>query len=133
MVVGPGGTVRCGSYTISAPSSRAAKALAYACAQLGDPYSYGSTGPGSWDCSGLTMMSWRAGGVSLPHSSSMQYGYGSSVSRSSLQPGDLVFFYSPISHVGIYVGGGMMIHAPHTGDVVRLAPLYSGYVGARRV
>jgi len=130
---GAGGTVRCGGMSVKAPTARAAKAIAFACSQLGEPYHFGSAGPGSWDCSGLTMMSWRKGGVSLPHSSSGQYGYGRHVGRSSLQPGDLVFFYSPISHVGIALGGGMMIHAPHTGDVVRLAPIYSGFAGGTRL
>lgn len=103
---------------------RARAAIAFACDQLGDPYVWAAAGPSSWDCSGLTMKAWQAAGVSLPHSSRLQAGYGSSVGVSDLQPGDLIFFHSPISHVAIYVGGGMMIHAPHSGDVVRIAAVY---------
>ncbi|HEX2497590.1 MAG: NlpC/P60 family protein [Actinomycetes bacterium] len=115
-------------------TGRAATAVAYARAQLGDPYVWGSAGPDSFDCSGLTMAAWAAAGVSLPHSSAGQYGYGQFVPQSSLAPGDLVFYYSPISHVGIYVGSGMIIHSPHAGDVVRVAGVNSmPYVGARRV
>ena len=82
---------------------------------------WAAAGPSAFDCSGLTMWAWAQAGVSLPHSSSMQYGSGSKVSASSLQPGDLVFYGSPIHHVALYVGGGQVIHAPQTGDVVRYA------------
>ena len=120
-----------GSYTGPA-SGRAAVAVRTAYAQLGDPYVYGAGGPNAFDCSGLTSYAWRAAGVSLPHSSSAQYGSGPHVSRSNLQPGDLVFFYSPISHVGIYIGGGKMIDAPHPGLSVRITSIsqlpYSGAV-----
>lgn len=119
------------SYTGPASGS-AAVALRTAYGQLGKPYVWGAAGPGSFDCSGLMMYSWAAAGVSLPHSSRAQYGVGQHISRSALQPGDLVFFGSPIYHVGMYVGGGMMIHAPTTGDVVRVAPLLSDFVGATR-
>ncbi|HSR25082.1 MAG TPA: NlpC/P60 family protein, partial [Candidatus Eisenbacteria bacterium] len=102
--------------TYNGPASgRASVAVRTAYAQLGDPYVWGASGPNAFDCSGLTMYAWRAAGVSLPHSAAMQYNSGRHVSRSNLQPGDLVFFYSPISHVGIYIGGGKMIDAPHTG------------------
>lgn len=115
-------------------TGRAAQAVEYARAHLGDPYVWGSAGPNSFDCSGLTMAAWAYAGVSLPHSSAGQYGYGQFVPQSSLAPGDLVFYYSPISHVGIYIGGGLIIHSPHAGDVVRVAGLNSmPYVGARRV
>ena len=119
--------------TYTGPASgRASVAVRTAYAQLGDPYRWGGTGPGSFDCSGLTSFAWRAAGVSLPHSSSAQYSSGRRVSRSSLQPGDLVFFYSPISHVGIYIGGGKMIDAPHPGTSVRITSIsqlpYSGAV-----
>ena len=123
-----------GSYTGPA-SGRAAVAVRTAYAQLGDPYVYGAGGPNAFDCSGLTSFAWRAAGVSLPHSSSAQYGSGPHVSRSALQPGDLVFFYSPISHVGIYIGGGKMIHAPTTGKDVQIASIdesYRQYYGAVR-
>ena len=78
---------------------------------------YGAAGPSAFDCSGLTMMAWGAAGVSLPHSSSAQYSGGTKVSTSALQPGDLVFYYSPISHVGMYIGNGQIVHAanPSTG------------------
>ncbi|MEP6526318.1 MAG: NlpC/P60 family protein [Nocardioidaceae bacterium] len=114
-------------------SGRAKIAVDFALAQLGDPYVYGAAGPDTWDCSGLTMGAWGAAGVYLPHSSSMQYSYGTPVAMSDLQPGDLVFFYSPISHVAIYIGGGQVVHAPHTGDVVRIAPMSEmPYAGAVR-
>jgi cell wall-associated NlpC family hydrolase len=99
---------------------------------LGAPYQWAAAGPDRFDCSGFTMFVYRQVGVSLPHSSRAQIGYGERVSRANLQPGDLVFFGSPIHHVGIYVGGGMMIHAPHTGAVVRIDPLHSDYAGACR-
>jgi cell wall-associated NlpC family hydrolase len=114
-------------------SGQAAVAVRFAYAQLGKPYQWGASGPSSYDCSGLTMASWAAAGVSLPHSSSAQYGSGQHVSQSDIQPGDLVFFGSPIHHVGLYIGGGNMIHAPHTGTYVEIAPAFRGdYVGAVR-
>jgi cell wall-associated NlpC family hydrolase len=113
-------------------SGGAAKAVAYAKAQVGKPYSFGADGPDSFDCSGLTMMAWAQAGVSLPHSSSAQYGATRHISSSELQPGDLIFYYSPISHVAIYVGGGMQVAATHTGDFVRLQALHSGIVGYGR-
>jgi cell wall-associated NlpC family hydrolase len=99
---------------------------------LGAPYVWAASGPNSFDCSGLTMFVYRQVGVSLPHSSRAQIYSGQRVSRSDLQPGDLVFFGSPIHHVGIYVGGGMMLHAPHTGAVVRIDPMHSNFAGACR-
>jgi cell wall-associated NlpC family hydrolase len=116
------------------PPSRpgaAAAALAY----LGDPYKWGGASPAGFDCSGLTMVAYAQIGISLPHSSEAQYGLGVPVPRDQLQPGDLVFF-DGLDHVGIYIGGGQIVHAPHTGDVVRIASLASfgaGYVGARRI
>ena len=106
-------------------SGRAADAVKTAYAQLGDPYVWGADGPGSFDCSGLTMYSWAAAGVSLPHSSSAQYGAVQHVAISDLQPGDLVFYYSPISHVGIYIGGGRIIDAPYPGLSVHISGLNS--------
>lgn len=114
-------------------SGRAKAAVAAAYSVLGRPYVWGAAGPGSFDCSGLTMWSWAHAGVSLPHSSRAQYGSGARVSKSALQPGDLLFFYSPISHVGMYVGGGRMIAAPNSGSVVRLStPQWGSFVGAVR-
>jgi cell wall-associated NlpC family hydrolase len=119
----------------SGPASGRAKiAVAEAYRQLGKPYRWGAAGPNAFDCSGLTMWVWGKAGVSLPHSSRAQYGQGRHVSRGELQPGDLVFFGSPIHHVGIYVGGGQYIAAPHTGDVVGFRSLSRGdYAGAVRL
>jgi peptidoglycan DL-endopeptidase CwlO len=114
-------------------SSRGIRALNFAKAQLGDPYQYASDGPDSYDCSGLTSASWKAAGVTLPRTSSAQYGVGRSVSRSELALGDLVFFYNPISHVALYAGNGMIIHSPKPGGVVEYMKMsYMPYVGARR-
>jgi cell wall-associated NlpC family hydrolase len=112
------------------------KALEYAYAQLGKPYIWGGTGPKGYDCSGLTMMSWRAAGVSIPRVVPDQYAATRHVARSDLQPGDLVYF-DGMGHEGMYVGGGRFIHAPHTGSVVKFDsmsnPWYvSHYVGASR-
>jgi cell wall-associated NlpC family hydrolase len=99
-------------------SGRAGVVVEFALAQVGEPYAWGGNGPGSWDCSGLTSAAWAEAGVSLPRSSGSQIGVGTRVSKSQLEPGDLVFYYSPISHVGIYIGGGEIVHATHPGDVV---------------
>ena len=120
------------SFPKVAASGGAAKAVAYAKAQVGKPYVYGASGPSSFDCSGLTMMAWAQANVSLPHSSSAQYGATRHISSSQLQPGDLIFYYSPISHVAIYVGGGMQVAATHTGDYVRLQALHTGITGYGR-
>ncbi len=114
-------------------SGRGATALAFARAQLGEPYVFGADGPSSWDCSGLTMMAWRQAGVSLPHSSRAQYAMSAKVSRSQLQPGDLVLFYSDRHHIGMYVGNGMVIHAPRPGKSVEYIQMrYMPYAGAVR-
>jgi cell wall-associated NlpC family hydrolase len=110
------------------------QALRAAMKMLGKPYRYGAEGPNSFDCSGLTSWAFKQAGVTLPRSSSQQARVGTPVSRDQLRPGDLVFFYQPVSHVGIYVGDGKMINAPQTGDVVK----YSGFgnrpfAGARRL
>ena len=112
----------------------AAAAVSAAYSVIGTPYVYAGSSPSQgFDCSGLTMWAWAHGGVSLPHSSSMQYDAVPHVSKSDLQPGDLLFFYNPIHHVAIYVGGGMMIEAPHTGAYVQKVPIYwSEFVGAGR-
>ena len=114
-------------------SGRAGAAVSYAMAQVGDAYVYGAAGPSAFDCSGLTMMAWAQAGVSLPHSSSAQYSSGPHISASALQPGDLVFYYSPISHVGMYIGNGMIVHAANPSSGVEVSSLYSmPYVGAVR-
>jgi cell wall-associated NlpC family hydrolase len=108
-------------------------AVAYAKAQIGKAYVYGAAGPNSFDCSGLTMAAWSQAGVSLPHSSSAQYSSGRHISESELQPGDLVFYYSPISHVGMYIGNGQIVNALNPGAGVRISGLHDmPYVGAVR-
>ncbi|MEV4440229.1 NlpC/P60 family protein [Streptomyces sp. NPDC049577] len=104
-------------------SSRAAAAVAFAYSALGKPYVWGATGPSAFDCSGLTQAAWQAAGVSLPRTTYTQINAGHRVSRDRLAPGDLVFFYSGISHVGLYIGDGRMIHAPHPGAPVRIASI----------
>jgi cell wall-associated NlpC family hydrolase len=119
----------------SAPavSGSAGAAVQFALAQVGKPYAWGGSGPNSYDCSGLTSAAWAAAGVSLPHSSSMQYGATARVSRSAVQPGDLMFFGSPIHHVAMYVGNGQMVEAPRSGLTVRVVSTdRSDYVGAGR-
>ncbi|MDF9870572.1 MULTISPECIES: C40 family peptidase [Streptomyces] len=105
-------------------SSKAEKVLAFARAQIGKPYVWGATGPSSYDCSGLTQAAWKAAGVGLPRTTWDQVKVGTRVSTANLRPGDLVFFYDDISHVGIYKGGGMMIHAPKPGANVREESIY---------
>jgi cell wall-associated NlpC family hydrolase len=113
-------------------NGRAGLAVQYALNQLGDSYVWGGAGPNSFDCSGLTMKAWAQAGVSLSHSAAAQSGEGRPVSKSQLQPGDLVFYYHPISHVAIYIGNGRIVHAanpsePVKTDSVNLMP-YSGAV-----
>ncbi|WP_214368535.1 NlpC/P60 family protein [Pseudonocardia sp. H11422] len=111
-----------------------AKALKAAATQLGKPYVWGAAGPNSYDCSGLTSWAFKQAGVTLPRSSSQQARTGKSVSWDDMQPGDLVFYYSPVSHVGIYAGGGKMINAPQSGDVVKYQTVSSSaFTGARRL
>jgi cell wall-associated NlpC family hydrolase len=114
--------------------ARASIALNAAYEQLGKRYLWGADGPDRFDCSGLMMWAWARAGVSLPHSSRAQFGSGRHVDIGELRPGDLVFFGSPIHHVGMYVGGGNMIHAPHTGAVVQISNAFrNNYVGAVRL
>ena len=124
-----------GSSTVSeAPVAPGASgAVEEARRQLGKPYRYGAAGPDSFDCSGLTMWAWGHAGVSLPHSTTAQWNATRHISLADLQPGDLVYFGSDLHHMGIYVGGGTMIEAPHTGLSVRYASIYrSDLVGATR-
>ncbi|MFH9331662.1 NlpC/P60 family protein [Streptomyces althioticus] len=117
-----------------APNARAAQAVAYAHQKLGSPYVWGATGPDAFDCSGLVLAAYRSAGVSLPRTTYAQIDAGRRVSRSELLPGDLVFFYSGISHVGLYIGNGQMIHAPNPSAPVRVAPVdQMPFAGARRV
>jgi peptidoglycan DL-endopeptidase CwlO len=106
-------------------SSRAGTAVDFAMDQIGDSYVYGAAGPDSWDCSGLTMAAWGAAGVGLPHSSSAQFSSAPQVSTSALQPGDLVFYYSPISHVAMYIGNGQIVHASNPSYPVKVDPVNS--------
>lgn len=118
----------------AAPSGEVAAVLATALAQLGTPYVWGGSSPGGFDCSGLTSYAYAAAGVSLPHSSRAQSGLGVAVSRAELMPGDLLFFGSPVYHVGIYVGGGKMVHARTFGVPVSVTSAdMRDYVGARRI
>lgn len=118
-----------------ANSKAAAQAVRFALKQVGKPYVYGAAGPGSYDCSGLTMAAWASAGVSLPHSAADQYNYGHHVSFSQLEPGDLLFYYSPIGHVTIYIGDGLMVSAPQSGEDVSVVPAVqgNGYVGSTRL
>ncbi|MEU0121166.1 C40 family peptidase [Streptomyces albidoflavus] len=119
---------------VKAPNSRAVQAIAFAHTAIGKPYVWGATGPNAFDCSGLTQAAWRAAGVSLPRTTYTQINAGQRVSRSQLAPGDLVFFYSSISHVGLYIGNGQMIHAPNPNAPVRVAPISEmPFAGATRV
>jgi cell wall-associated NlpC family hydrolase len=119
------------------PPARYGGVVGIAMQYLGTPYQWGGAAPGGFDCSGFVMYVYAQIGVSLPHNAAAQYGYGSPVSRDQLQPGDVVFF-DGLGHNGIYIGGGQFIHAPHTGDVVKISSLSdswyaSAYVGARRM
>ncbi|MFJ9446028.1 NlpC/P60 family protein [Kitasatospora sp. NPDC101235] len=118
---------------VPAASGRAATIIAFAQAQLGKPYGWGMTGPNSFDCSGLTGAAYRAAGVKLSRMSQDQWNDGPHVDRANLQPGDLVFFYDDIHHVGLYIGDGKMIHAPRTGKNIEVLPISAmPYKGAVR-
>lgn len=133
-VTASAGQMSCGGVSVDVPTDRVATVLAFACSQLGKPYVYGAAGPNAYDCSGFTMASWAQVGVSLPHSSRSQAGVGTRVSQGDLRAGDLVFSFSPISHVGIYLGGGRMIAAPSAGDVVKIQSLqYLPYTAGTRL
>lgn len=128
------GPVSAASSAADAPNTRAAAAVSYAYSKIGSPYVWGATGPNAFDCSGLMQAAYRSAGVSLPRTTYAQINAGHRVARSELQPGDLVFYYSGISHVGIYVGNGQMIHAPNPSASVRVSPLDEmPYAGATRV
>ena len=114
------------------PLSPAARAVDTALKELGKPYRYGALGPSTFDCSGLTKFAYRAAGIELPHSAAAQYGSGHRVNRNQLQPGDLIFWRG-LGHVGMYIGGGRMVHAPQTGHVVTITSIDQGaYLGAVR-
>jgi len=110
------------------------EALQYALTRRGDPYVWGAAGPGQFDCSGLVMWAYEQVGISLPHYTGSQWNMGQHISRSQLEPGDLVFFFPDISHVGMYVGDGLMLDAPQTGQDVQIQPIFwDEYVGAVRI
>ncbi|MFI6642227.1 NlpC/P60 family protein [Streptomyces sp. NPDC050504] len=120
--------------SLRAPGSRAAQAVAFAHGALGSPYVWGATGPSAFDCSGLTQAAWRSAGVALPRTTYTQIDAGRRISRAELAPGDLIFFYPGVTHVGLYIGGGRMIHAPRPGTAVRIAPIdQMPFAGAVRV
>ncbi|MGY1779352.1 C40 family peptidase [Geodermatophilus sp. SYSU D01036] len=119
----------------SGGSGAAQTAVQTALAQVGDPYVWGAGGPNAFDCSGLTQYAYAAAGISLPHSSSMQSRMGTAVSRADLQPGDLIFYYSPVSHVSMYIGNGQMVHASTSGQPVKVVSVDSmgGITAMRRI
>jgi cell wall-associated NlpC family hydrolase len=129
-------TSQAAARALSGISGRAGIAIKYALKQIGDRYVFGSDGLLTWDCSGLTMRAYQAAGVSLPHSSAAQSRLGKQVSVKALKPGDLLFYGRPVSHVGIYLGGGKMVHAPRSGSRVKITTSGSlgrkPLVGARR-
>ena len=105
------------------PAARRQAVVSNALSKLGKPYRWGASGPNAFDCSGLTQYAYAAAGITLPHSSLSQSRMGTAVSRGDLQPGDLVFFYSPVSHVGMYIGNGQMVHASTSGQPVKVASI----------
>lgn len=119
----------------AAPNGAAQKAVDTALAQQGDPYRWGGNGPNAFDCSGLTRFAYQAAGVDIPRVSRDQAGFGTPVAKADLRPGDLVFFYEPVSHVAMYIGNGQIVHAPSWGSSVKVIPLDSikQFAGARRV
>jgi cell wall-associated NlpC family hydrolase len=124
-----------GADTVVAPPSQYSGAVGFAMQMIGTPYVWGGAAPGGFDCSGLVMWAYAQVGVSLPHSSYAQYNYGVAVSYDQLEAGDLVFF-DGLGHVGMYIGGGQFIEAPHTGAFVQISNLadrLGSYVGARRI
>ena len=120
---------------VDAPGAAAQTAVNAALNQRGTPYVWGGESPGGFDCSGLVQWSYAQAGISLPRTAASQAAVGTPVSRSQLKPGDLVYFYSPVSHIGIYIGGGKMVHAPTSGSVVKVSSIdnMSSYSGATRV
>jgi len=117
------GPLRTGPCPVDYTDDKGGRAAQKACGLIGKPYIFGAAGPGGYDCSGLTQVAWASVGVHLEHYTGDQIHEGQAVSRSQLQPGDLIFYGSPVHHVGIYVGGDTMVHAPHTGDHVRMASI----------
>ena len=132
---GVGTTATVAAAPAPAPNGAAQIAVDTALAQRGDMYVYGAAGPNTFDCSGLTSYSYKAAGITIPRTSKAQSTFGTPVAKADLKPGDLVFFYSPVSHVGMYIGNGQMVHASTAGKPVAVVNLDSmpSYAGARRV
>jgi peptidoglycan DL-endopeptidase CwlO len=127
------GPLRTGPCPVTYTNDKGGRAAQKACDLVGKPYVFGAEGPGSYDCSGLTKAAWASVGVHLEHYTRDQWTEGRSVSRSELQPGDLVFYFpGSLHHVAIYIGGGMVVHAPHTGDHVRMATINRGPIAGYR-
>jgi cell wall-associated NlpC family hydrolase len=116
-----GGALRTGPCPVTYTNDKGGRAAQKACSLIGKPYVFGAEGPNTFDCSGLTKVAWASVGVSLEHYTKAQWGQGRPVSRNELKPGDLVFYHSDLHHMAIYVGGNTVVHAPHTGDHVRMA------------
>lgn len=127
------GPLRLGACPVTYTNDKGGRAAQRACDLVGLPYVFGSTGPNSYDCSGLTQAAWGSVGVSLTHYTKAQWTEGRSVSKSELRPGDLVFYFpGSLHHVAIYIGGGLVVHAPHTGDHVRMATIDRGPIAGYR-
>jgi cell wall-associated NlpC family hydrolase len=127
------GPLRSGPCPVTYTNDKGGRAAQKACSLIGKPYVFGSEGPNSYDCSGLTKVAWASVGVSLEHYTKDQWNEGTPVTASQLQPGDLVFYYpGSLHHVAIYIGGGMVVHAPHTGDFVRMATIDRGPIAGYR-
>jgi peptidoglycan DL-endopeptidase CwlO len=125
-----------GTYpTINIPTANTvgAQALQVALSRVGDPYVWGAAGPGQFDCSGLVVWAFAQEGIALPHYTGDLWNSGMHVARNDLEPGDLVFFFPDISHVGIYIGNGLMVDAPDFGESVQVQPIFGGYIGAVRI
>jgi peptidoglycan DL-endopeptidase CwlO len=128
-----GGALRTGPCPVTYTNDKGGRAAQKACSLIGKPYIFGAQGPNGYDCSGLTKTAWASSGVHLEHYTKDQWGQGRPVTRAQLKPGDLVFYYSDLHHMGIYVGGNTIVHAPHTGDHVRMADIdRSPVTGYRR-
>jgi cell wall-associated NlpC family hydrolase len=129
---GDDGALRTGPCPVDYTNDKGGRAAQKACSLIGKPYVFGAEGPNGYDCSGLTKEAWGSVGVHLEHYTRDQWGQGRPVSRSDLQPGDLVFYYSDLHHVALYIGGGKVVHAPHTGDHVRMATIDRGPIAGYR-
>jgi peptidoglycan DL-endopeptidase CwlO len=130
---GDDGPLRTGPCPVNYTNDKGGRAAQKACSLIGKPYVFGAEGPGGYDCSGLTKVAWASVGVHLEHYTRDQWGQGRAVSRSELRPGDLVFYYpGSLHHVALYIGGGKVVHAPHTGDHVRMATIDRGPIAGYR-